>query len=272
MAKGVAAMMTRVSSSARGPSPSAVLSSLPAGLRDPLLDALDEIVRSYRAGRWEPSELNGGKLSEVVYTILRGHADGSFPPKPKKPRNMVDACKQLEKADTGLPRSVRIQIPRMLVALYEVRNNRGVGHVGGDVDPNRMDATVVIAMAKWIVAELVRVFHAVDTATATAVVESLVTREVPIVWQVGSKKRVLAANLTMREKTLLLLYSHVGPVSEEDLRTWVEHSNSSVFRRDILRPAHKERLLEYDEDTRTIELSPLGARFVEEKLPLSLVG
>ena len=33
--------------------------------------------------------------------------------------------------------SVRIQISRMIVALYEVRNNRNVGHVGSEVDPNQ---------------------------------------------------------------------------------------------------------------------------------------
>jgi hypothetical protein len=85
---------------------------------------------------------------------------------------MVDACKALEKAPQTLPRSIRIQIPRMLVALYEIRNNRGVGHVGGDVNPNHMDAVAVLAMSKWLVAELIRVLHDVDTQTATDLVET----------------------------------------------------------------------------------------------------
>lgn len=118
-----------------------VLGAVPAGLRDELVQALNEVLRNYRERRWEPSELNGGKLCEVVYTILRGHVGGKFPAKASKPPNMVDACKALEQADSGkFPRSVRVQIPRMLIALYEIRNNRGVGHVGGDVDPNLMDA------------------------------------------------------------------------------------------------------------------------------------
>ncbi|MCA1694401.1 MAG: hypothetical protein LC749_06580 [Actinobacteria bacterium] len=168
------------------------LATLPSGLRTALIKSLDEIVRSYRAGRWEPSELNGGKLCEVVYTILRGHADGALPSKPSKPKNMADACKALEAAGAQFPRSLRVQIPRVLVALYEIRNNRGVGHVGGDVDPNHMDATVVVAMAKWVVAEVTRLFHSVDTATATALVDTLVSRDVPVVWEVGGKRRVLA--------------------------------------------------------------------------------
>ena len=61
----------------------------------------------------------------------------------------------------------------MLIALCEVRNNRGVGHVGGDVDPNHMDAACVLEMSKWVMSELVRVFHDTSTEDATAAVDSL---------------------------------------------------------------------------------------------------
>ena len=70
--------------------------------------------------------------------------------------------------------AVRIQIPRVVVALYEVRNNRGVGRVGGDVNPNAMDASFVLASAKWLMAELVRIFHGVDTMTAEETVDRIV--------------------------------------------------------------------------------------------------
>ncbi|MBB3083292.1 hypothetical protein [Geodermatophilus sabuli] len=47
----------------------------------------------------------------------------------------------------------------MMIGLYDIRNNRGVGHAGADVDPNHMDATVVLYQSKWLVAELVRLLH-----------------------------------------------------------------------------------------------------------------
>lgn len=68
-----------------------------------------------------------------------------------------------------MPRSFQILIPRLLPALYEIRNNRNVGHVGGDVDPNFMDSTAVLGTANWIMAELVRVFHSVSTPEAQAI-------------------------------------------------------------------------------------------------------
>ncbi len=250
--------------------PSAALTSvfdaLPSTLRDELLGAFAEIVKNFRERRWEPAELNGGKLCEVVYSILRGHIDGKYPARAKKPGNMVDACKKLEQDGASAPRSIQIQIPRMLVALYEIRNNRNVGHVGGDVDPNHMDAVCVLQMSKWIVAELVRVLHNVDTDTATDIVDTLVERETPLIWEVRGRKRVLDTGLKMKPKTLLLLYASNGAVSERDLVAWLEHSNASVYRRDVLRAAHKERLIEYDGSTGTVHLSPRGVAYVEDEL------
>lgn len=243
-----------------------VFGGLPETLRDELLRAFGEIVKNFRERRWEPAELNGGKLSEVVYSILKGHADGKYPTRAKKPRNMLDACRKLETDAPAAPRSIRIQIPRMLIALYEIRSNRNVGHVGGDVDPNHMDAACVLHMAKWVVAELVRVLHNVDTEAASEIVDSLVERETPLIWEVNGRKRVLEPRLSMRDTTFLLLHQSTGAVAEADLVSWTEHSNPSVYRRDVLRPAHRQRYVEYDEDKRTVQLSPRGIEYVEEAL------
>jgi hypothetical protein len=240
-------------------------------LRQPLLAALNEIATNFAAHKWEPSELNGGKLCEAAYTILRGHVDGKWAPKPSKPANMVAACVAFEKA-TAFPQSVRITTPRLLMALYEIRNNRGVGHVGSDVDPNHMDATLVLAGAKWVVAELIRIFHNVTTTEATAVVDALVERVVPTVWTIGATRRVLVPGMSMKEQTLLLLYGPAGWVTEADLVAAVEHSNPSVYRRDVLATAHNDRLIEYDVPGRRAHISPLGIEYVEKKLAAYLVA
>ncbi len=243
-----------------------LLGLVPQSLEDELFEKYREIERNFRERRWEPAELNGGKLCEVAYCIIRGHADNSFPTKSHKPSNFYDACTKMEKEPGTLGRSIRVQIPRMLISLYEIRNNRNVGHVGGDVDPNHMDAICVLHMAKWVVAELVRVFHGVTLAEATDLAEALSEREVALIWDTGSVRRVLDNSLTMLEKTLLLLFASTAPLGEAELLASLEHSNSSVYRRDVLRRAHADRLLEYDEDARTVRISPLGIRRVEEQI------
>ena len=133
-------------------SASEALSAIPIALREPLLKEYSSIVQNYSEHRWSPSELSGGLFCEIVYTILEGHASGTYASAPSKPRDFVGACRRLEE-NTHVPRSFQILIPRLLPALYEVRNNRGVGHTGGDVDPNHMDATFGRTNCNWVMGE-----------------------------------------------------------------------------------------------------------------------
>lgn len=245
----------------------AVLGALPPGLRNPLVEEFNKILRNFRERRWEPAELDGGKLCEIVYSILSGHLTGSFPPSPSKPLNMYDACKRLEQ--TSGPRSMRIQIPRMLIALYEIRNNRGVGHVGGDVDPNQQDATVVVAMSQWIMAELVRAFHEVDLDTAARAVETLVARTIPLIWEVNGTLRVLNRSLSARDKALVVLYAS-GRMTAAKLAAAVEYKNLARFRSNVLGKAHVKKLLDFAPTTDEVVLSPVGVRYVEEEIDLEV--
>lgn len=240
--------------------PKDAFNALPPTLVADLLDAFQQVVRNYAEHRWEPSELNGGKLCEAAYTILEGYFAGAYRQRADKPRDMVTACRNLEK-EQG-PRSARIQIPRMIMALYEIRNNRGVGHAGGDVDPNHMDATAVVYMSKWVVAELVRLLHGLTTEEATYLVDALVEREVALVWRNGSKRRVLATGLTSRKGTLLLL-SGLSEARESDLASWLEQKRPADYRNKVLKVMHKERLIEYDPTTGTVALLPPGVAAAE---------
>lgn len=240
--------------------PKDAFNAIPPTLVDDLLEAYRQVVKNYAEHRWEPSELNGGKLCEAAHTILVGYFAGAYPVRARKPTNMVDACKQLE-AQAG-PRAARIQIPRMIMALYEIRNNRGVGHAGGDVDPNHMDATTVVYMSKWVVAELVRLLHGLTTDEATGLVDALVEREIALVWKSGEKRRVLAAGLTLKKGTLLLL-AGVAEATEADLFSWLEQRRASDYRDRVLRPMHKARLIEFDEKAGAITLLPPGVEAAE---------
>jgi hypothetical protein len=245
--------------------PSDALATLPPGLRNDLLDSFNEIVRNYRERRWEPAELNGGKLCEAAYTIIRGRIEGSYPARSRKPRDLLRACRDIER-ESWPERSVRIQIPRMITALYEIRNNRGVGHAGGDVNPNHMDATAVLYVSKWLVGELVRFFHTVSTTEATQLVDALVERETALVWSSGEVKRVLKPELTWKQKMLVLLVSEAGDTKEVDLLRWIEHPSPSRFRRDVLRPSHAAKLIDYDEKSGLIKILPPGVDQAEEIL------
>lgn len=246
------------------------LGHLPQGLRDELMKAYDEIVRNYRERRWKASELDAGWFCEIVFTILEGHLDGdNYRDKAYKPSRFNESCKKLENAPTTYSDSARLTIPRVLVGLYDVRNRRGVGHVGGEVDANHMDATFLLHSCQWVMAELVRMFHDVDVEPATAIVDALVDRTLPMVWQVGEVRRLLETGLPDRDSVLLLLYTEPQGATDQRLADDLEKRVDNLRR--VLRKLHDERIIEFRHAGDIARISPKGERYVEENL-LSLAA
>ncbi|MDG6999674.1 MAG: hypothetical protein JRN15_11225 [Nitrososphaerota archaeon] len=247
-----------------------VFPTIPKPILSRLEKSYNAIKRNFREGRLEPSELNGGKFCEAVFRLLEWHTSHTYTKFGESIRNFSQATRRFEGL-TGFPDSVRFHIPRTLDALYVIRNKRGVSHLGGDVDPNHMDALFVVSSCDWVMAELVRLFHNLTTDEAQALVESLVTKQVPIVWNVGSMRRILNPQLSYKDKMLILLYGESPkPVKEGDLFAWIEHSNLSVFRRDVIWPCHKQKLIEYDVGSGNIAISPKGMQYVEKTVELEV--
>jgi hypothetical protein len=121
----------------------------------------------------------------------------------------------------------------------------------------------VLYSTKWIVAELVRLLHTLTTEEATAIVDGLIEREVAWVWTHEDKKRVLRTGMTWKQQTLVLLLTEAGDVPEVDLCRWLEHSSPPSFRKDVLKPLHKARQIEYDTTERTVRLLPPGVTAAE---------
>jgi hypothetical protein len=242
-----------------------VFGFLPDTLKAELLNEYNKIANGYFEGNWEPSELGGGKFCEIVYSILDGYTNGIYPNNATKPRSMEKSCQDLANR-AALPDSLRLSVPRALIFLYDVRNKRGVGHVsGGNIDPNHMDSLVVFNMVKWIMAELIRVLHSIDSDTARNAVETLTTRSVPLVWEYGNTKRVLE-KMDAKSQMLVLLYSYNTPVSVANLISSIEYSNASVFRSKIINPCHKDRIVEFNKSNDTVLLTPNGIVVAENMI------
>lgn len=246
--------------------PSEALRDIPEGLRSSLVREFIRISENYAEHRWGPSELSGGLFCEIVYTILDGHAKGSYSTRPFKPSNFIGSCRSLEN-NTHVPRSFRILIPRILPALYEIRNNRGVGHVGGDVDPNPMDASAVLSMASWVMAELVRVFHDLETEDAQRVVDALSERPMPLIWSGDNTKLILDRSLTLRYQILLLLSSCSEPVAFRTLQKWLKYRNAAYLKK-LITEMDDDRMI-HRSDNDEIHLLPPGSKAVRELLATS---
>jgi hypothetical protein len=241
---------------------------VPATYRTRLIKSYRQLKAAYSEEQYDACGLRAGRFCEVILRYLQSTLTGSATPFGSHITNFSDECRKLERVPQAAgSESFRLLIPRALNYLYSLRNKRGIGHVGGDVEANRIDASACLNIADWCVCEIIRVVHTLSLEEAQDLLDALSTRTVPEVWSVLGKKRVLDASLDYAAKTLLLLYAEpTAAVAAEDLFQWTEHSTFAVYRRDVLRRLHALRLLEYDLETEMVVISPLGIKRVEETL------
>jgi hypothetical protein len=243
-------------------------SKLPSDLVDALLASYDELKQSFFLGKHEPSELNGGKFCEACLRMLQHETNGGvYTPLGVSIPDVIGKLRDLERLPaTGTNESYRIHIPRALIVMYNIRNKRGVGHLGGDVNPNVADSSLLVACADWVMAELFRIHYQCSLDEAQTIVNSLTQRRLALVHELEQTKRVLLPALSHRDQTLLLLATlHPEKVSEDNLLAWIEPANKSRYK-GVLRKLHTERLIEYSNSGWCVIL-PTGMNYVAFQYP-----
>lgn len=265
-------MRVNTSTSHNAPVLESALANIPKPFRKRIIDSYLEIKRRFGEALFDASfdaaGLSSGKFTESVFRFLQHHLTGAYIPFGQHIQNFADEIRKLIQvpASAGIE-SLRIIIPRGLVFLYTLRGKRGIGHVGGDVEANAIDAATIVRIVDWIICELIRAFHNLSLEEAQALVDTLASRTYPDIWEVGGKKRVLRTDLDYKEKVLLLTYTDVkGGVIVEDLYDWTEHYDLSKFKSRVLIPLHNSRLIEFDRQSDFVFLSPLGVQEVEEQI------
>lgn len=267
--------MPKASSPTKNKSPLEVaLASVAFPFRPRIIKHFIEVKKRFAEGKDEPVGLAAGKFCESVLRFLQQQIGGQYTPFSSQIGNFGDECRKLiSSSNAGVPESLRVVMPRALVFVYAIRNKRGIGHVGGDVDANRIDAMTIARTCDWIICELIRVYHSLSLEEAQDLVDGLAHRTIPDIWHVGGKKRVLREDLDFKQKVLLLCYQEAeSAVLWEDLFAWVEYSDQSMFKKAVLSPLHKRRWIEYDVDNGTVTISPLGVKEVENGILKSVIS
>lgn len=238
-------------------------------IRQKLIESYLALKRDLAESRHDAAGLNAGKFCEAAIRHLQLRVLGNNTPFGQEIPNFANECRKIITAPSNpnLTESERTIVPRALVFLYTMRNKRGIGHIGGDVDPNAIDGAMMGRAADWIICELIRANHKLSLEEAQDLVDGLAVRKLPDVWEVAGKKRVLRDGLSARDQLLLLLYSCKDrSVLTEDLVGWVEYSNPGVLRSRVLATLHKHRFVEWDRESEFVILSPKGAKYVEDHL------
>ncbi|RUA17654.1 MAG: hypothetical protein DSY83_03690 [Flavobacteriia bacterium] len=235
-------------------------------IADKLLDSYKEIEENYVLQKWKPSELDAGHFVESARRILEIELFGNATSYNDKLANFSDQVLKGYENCSGIHESYRILIPRTLKAIFNIRNKRGVGHVGA-ISPNKMDATYIFYSVKWVLAEIVRLASGLSISDTQELIDKIIERNLDLIWKEDGFERILDTKLPAKDQVLILLFDS-SPREIEDMRSIIEYKNRPNFSQLVLKPLHKERLIEMRGDG-TCDISPKGI-LEAEKIILKL--
>src|SRR6266536_1222218 len=146
---------------------------------DALVSHFQRGVADYHQGKWENTLSKHAKFLEAVLKTLL--AEANLPPQTGRQFKVDNAINSLSGVAVGtVDDSIRLTIPRACRFVYDITSNRGGRHDPDLIDANEMDATGVLNLCAWILAEMARYSQKLgDPADAKAAVDGLMKRRYP---------------------------------------------------------------------------------------------
>lgn len=241
------------------------LKSLPLQIVKYLEREFQKIHEQYFLGKWEPSQLDAGRFSEMVLRVVEFHYRQDYTPigeKLNREKIIGEAAKH-----SNLEDSLRLTIPKLAGLLLDFRNNRDVAHIS-NIDVNSMDATFIIQTANWIMAELVRLETKRSPEEAQKEITKIIERKVPLVEEIGDRLKCLDPRLPAKKQALVFCYL-IYPrfTTDEELFSWVGVKNKSRFKGYLVQ-LDKEKLLDYKDNE--ARLTKRGLLWIEKYIKFDL--
>ena len=221
--------------------------SYDAKLADELLAAYDETKRNFYLGNLRPSEVEAGRFCEAAFRMLEERTSKTFTPLGKT----LDTDKIIRDLGnllaTAQPDAIRLHIPRALRVVYDIRNKRDAAHLADGIDPNLQDATLVVSVLDWVLAEFLRLHHSVPANEAQFLVENLVSRRAPVIENFNGFLKVLNPKLNSGDHLLLVLYERgkTGATFDE-LNAWARPKMRMNLRRTLSQLENRKAYLHHD--------------------------
>lgn len=231
-------------------------------LVDELMAAHAEAKRNFFAGGLRLSAVEGGRFCEAAYRMLQELTTKTFTPLGAQ-LDTDGVANELAHLPRGaFSDSIRLHIPRSLRLVYDIRNKRDTAHLADGIDPNTQDSSLVVAVVDWVLAEFVRLHHAVSADAAEKIVRDLVTRSAPAVEDFEGFLKVLRVDIVASDFVALLLYQRGREgASVDDLDQWVKPSMRKNLRRTLNRLVYEKAYVHFGSGRYFITLA--GQQYVE---------
>lgn len=181
------------------------VAGIPAQLANKLLAEYAEAKKRYHLGDHRPTQVEGGRFAEAALRILEHALFGVSTPVGTTLPNFNAARLAKFESATSPFESLRIHVPRALFSIYAIRNKRDAAHLADGISANLQDATYVVGVLDWVLAEFVRIYHQVTPDVAQAIIDNLVKREVPVIEEIDGQP-VCLKKLGPSDRILVFLY------------------------------------------------------------------
>jgi hypothetical protein len=236
-------------------------------LAELLITEFLDIERRFVLGDWEPATLNGGQFAEVASRIVYHVDSGNL-----NLRKDLDHCLQYVEEEKNSnthsfpQRRASLHLCRALRTIYKFRSQRGAVHIDPDYTANELDSTLVLALARWTMSEVLRVFWTGDVGDVASVIREIVRYDVPAVLVLDDRHLVLRTDCSVEEEILILL-NNVGEkgMSRSELGRFIPKSAPSITLalQQLLSPQKRQALNRQDG---SYVLTPNGSRRVRQEL------
>lgn len=186
------------------------------------LKHLFDATKKYQKSDWEVSTLKIGKFVEAALKMIYVHCGQILPP--SRRFSVASIVINLGKL-SGFSDTLRLLIPRACVFIYDIASNRGARHDPDEINPNKMDASIALSTASWILAELLRFSDSASSTPESTIdlVEGLVEKKYPYFENIDGRTYINFRNLSPRDAALLILnVNYPKRMSREDLKSHLE--------------------------------------------------
>ena len=229
-----------------------------SGAEELMLEAYREIEGNFSLQKWKATELDAGHFVEASRRLIEQELFGTYTPIGRNLATFSDA--ELKRYENGTgDESLRMLIPRVLKSIFNIRNKRGIGHLG-TISANEMDSTLILYSVKWVLAEFVRLATGANPDASQRMIDSIVERRVGVLWKHEGITRVLEHKMSAKDQVLVLLFD-CTPLAEAELQRIIEYKSTANFRK-ILKRLHESRMLDWTIGGQAF-ITPKGAAAAE---------
>jgi len=206
----------------------------------------------YALNKPEEIGLHGGKFCEHAANLVLWILKKEIHDKPK----IEEILQKIDKAqNNSTDDMIRITIPRMIRAAYEMRSKRDSVHVNREIKVNDIDARVLLAICGWILAEFLRAYGTKDIKKAAELIDKISKVDIPLIDDYKDRKLIMSPKFSVPEEVLIHLTNMQVEVDVNDLVKWIPNLKINHLRT-VLRQLKEKRFVYYEGDL--TKITPLG--------------